>query len=280
MKRAAIFAHYDSDNVIEEYVIHYLKELKKEIDYIVFVSDCNLSEKELNKLSGIADYTIAKRHGEYDFGSYKRGYIYLKGEGALSDYDELLLVNDSCFGFTAPISGLFDKYRDFDFWGMNKNETDTDFHIQSFFILFKKNVFTSKIFDDFMLSVQKEENKDEIIKKYEIGLSKLLISNGFKAASVFKNPIERQITGDLFFGEKNFLIKTLAFKEISPALASFLIRIFVKTSDYPFHLILNYMQNKAVKGSFKNDFKAITKLILRLQLKRRRFYFLGKWFSF
>ena len=38
MKRAAVFAHYDKDKIIDDYVIYYLKSLKEIFDNIVFVS--------------------------------------------------------------------------------------------------------------------------------------------------------------------------------------------------------------------------------------------------
>lgn len=69
----AIFAHYDKDCIIDDYVLFYLKELKNVADRIIFVSDCELDEEQISKLKGIVDYTLAQKHGEYDFGSYKRG---------------------------------------------------------------------------------------------------------------------------------------------------------------------------------------------------------------
>lgn len=73
MNRYAIFAHYDSDNKIEDYVFYYLKELKTVCDYIIFVSDSNLPQNQTVKLDELVDEKIIGRHGEYDFGSYKRG---------------------------------------------------------------------------------------------------------------------------------------------------------------------------------------------------------------
>ena len=85
MRRAAVFAHYDKDNIIDDYVIYYLKALKELAHEIVFVSCKNLSDTEKSKLGGIADFIIAENHDEYDFGSYKRGYLYLKDR--LNDFD-------------------------------------------------------------------------------------------------------------------------------------------------------------------------------------------------
>ena len=38
MHRAVVFAHYDKYNSIQEYVLYYLKELRKVADTIIFVS--------------------------------------------------------------------------------------------------------------------------------------------------------------------------------------------------------------------------------------------------
>ena len=96
MKRLCIFAHYDKDNIIDDYVIYYLNSLKEVCDDIIFVSDNNLQEEERNKLNGIVSKIIAKSHGEYDFGSYKRGFLYL------DSYDD---SND--------LVGLFKEYENF-----------------------------------------------------------------------------------------------------------------------------------------------------------------------
>ena len=93
MKRAVIFAHWDKDLTIDDYVIYYLKELKKVIEKVIFVSANNLPEIETQKLDGIADNIISQEHGEYDFGSYKCGFEILKAEG-LSNYEEIIFAND------------------------------------------------------------------------------------------------------------------------------------------------------------------------------------------
>ena len=164
MKRAVIFAHYDKDNIIDDYVIYYLNALKKIASDIVFVS-CNPVENK-QVLDGIVTKIIDEPHKEYDFGSYKRGYLYLKN-----------------------IFNAMNK-KDCDFWGITKNnfgyKKDKSLfmtkrpHIQSYFIVLKKEVFLSEIFDKYINSIQKEEDKKEIISKYEIGLTELLVQNGFK----------------------------------------------------------------------------------------------------
>ena len=42
MNRVAIFAHYDKKNIIDDYVIFYILELKKIANEVIFVSCCDL----------------------------------------------------------------------------------------------------------------------------------------------------------------------------------------------------------------------------------------------
>lgn len=191
MKRAAVFAHYDKDNLVDEYVIYYLKSLKEVCEKIVFVSCGTLSDSEKHKLNDIADYIIAEPHNEYDFGSYKRGFSYLKNTN-LSEYDELIFANDSCYGPFYSLKNIFEEMesKNIDFWGITKNnfgyrKHPNHFfikrpHVQSYFIVFKKNIFKSGFFEEFIESVKEENHKNLIVSNYEIGLTELLVEKGFK----------------------------------------------------------------------------------------------------
>ena len=194
MKRAVVFAHYDKNNLIEDYVFYYIKALKESGCDVVFVSCRELVQSELKKLGGLIIHSICEKHDEYDFGSYKRGFNYLKT--FLNNYDELIFANDSCYGPIYPISKVFDKMEkeDCDFWGITKNNFGYKKsighlfakrpHIQSYFITFKKNVFESEVFEKFMASIEHQASKKLIVSKYEIGLTEALLENGFKFATL------------------------------------------------------------------------------------------------
>lgn len=179
MRRAAVFAHYDKDKIIDDYVVYYLKALKEIFEVIVFVSCQELSEYEKAKLDGIVDYVIAENHNEYDFGSYKRGYYYLLSKGLEGNFEELGFINDSCYGPLYTLKPIIEQVGECDFWGMTANR-EYGGHIQSFFMVFKKQVFSSKVFKDFIADIKEQDDKFNIVFKYEIGLSKLLKKNGFK----------------------------------------------------------------------------------------------------
>ena len=258
MDRITVFAHYDKNNLIQDYVIYYLRELKKISQKIIFVSDGDISEKELSKLSGIVDYCIAKKHGEYDFGSYKRGYLYAKEQGWLNVCEELILCNDSCYGPLFDIEKYFEEMssKPVDFWGNTANpyvakregenlvSVDSP-HVQSYFVVLKSQVFKSEIFNKFMLSIKKENHKDFIIINYEIGLTKMLQACGY-TWDVYCN--SSKITPH----SQVFHYKELIEKDKNP---------FVKTSIYRWNNIENgiYPSLKIIKNNSNYDIGLIKK---------------------
>ena len=92
-KRIAIFAHFDKEQLIDEYVVNYLLGLAQVSGKIIFVSDGDLADSEREKISIICSDVIAVKHGEYDFGSYKRGFSLLKDKylNELNATEEIIL---------------------------------------------------------------------------------------------------------------------------------------------------------------------------------------------
>lgn len=232
MKRIAIFAHYDKDNLIEDYVVYYLQELKKVVDKIIFVSDSNILKTELEKVDTLISHSIIGKHGEYDFGSYKRGYNLAKELGYLEFYEELVICNDSCYGPLYPFEDMFNTMspKKLDFWGLTLNTEGLNIdmgtikhqkspHIQSYFVVFKPQVFKSDIFDSFINSVQKEDNKNLIIIKYEQGLTSLLSKNNFiydaycNTSKIYTNP-HVQMYEQLIINDHSPLVKTCIYRDL------------------------------------------------------------------
>lgn len=187
-KRIAVFASYSSDGTIADYVVYYLKELKKVCDSIVFIADNPIFPTEIEKIKDIVIYAQFERHNEYDFGSYKRGYMWLKEQGLLKRCDELLICNDSCYGPVYPLKDIFDKMakKDCDFWGVLSN-TEIQYHLQSYFLNFKQNVFNSDCFDNFMTNIQRQDSVQQVILQYETKLTQILNDAGFKSCAFIES---------------------------------------------------------------------------------------------
>lgn len=217
--KVCLFAGYDVAGIIDSYVISYVKELAKFCD-VYYLADSNISEKELSRLSPYVKNAWSCHHGEYDFGSYARLIINFVGWENISQYDDVLFVNDSCY-LIRPLDELFSEMdrRDADWWGLQAtkgvaktryktsnrykekillseiknnyleqydNEYFYDFHVGSYFLSFSNRVVKSDVFRCFVESIGKEKNKLNIIRKYEIGLTRLLINSGFSFDTYMK----------------------------------------------------------------------------------------------
>ncbi len=138
---------------------------------------------EVEKLRGLVAVAKFERHGQYDFGSYRRGLEIARSEGLLdaSVADELVVINDSNYGPVYPFSESFDKMasRECDFWGYTGYNAFGNIHISSYFFDFRRKVIDSGLLDDFLSGVSGKVERDKVIMKFEFRLTKFLEGVGF-----------------------------------------------------------------------------------------------------
>ncbi len=173
-----IFSHYDKDNIIDEYVVYYLKKLSEQGFDIVFVSTVeSLSQNEIEKILPFCRDVLVKENIGYDFGAWQTGISYLKDELFL--YESVLLCNDSVYAPIYPFAEMFQKMQGrFDFWGVTDSH-EIYHHLQSYFMVFDKKVVKSEVFQDIWKNYKVYKIKRNIILQYEIGLSQRLLKAGF-----------------------------------------------------------------------------------------------------
>lgn len=174
-KRCAIFVGYSFDGTIPDYNIYYIKELKKVCDNVIYILDNPIVSKELDKVKDLVNYAEFRHHGGYDFGSWRKGLVYLREHQLLDKFDSIILANDSCYGPVYPFANLLDKMKEStaDFWGL-VDSIDGPYHLLSFFYYFKKNVFTDPYFLDFFLKLPKKMKFEDAWLKGEKGLTMYL----------------------------------------------------------------------------------------------------------
>ncbi len=184
MKRIALFAHYDRDGIIDDYVTYYLRGLTRVAERILFISDCELRDGEAAKLEGLAELAFAERHGEYDFGSWKRGLAHLNYD--LTGWDELIIANNSCYAPVFPFEDVFERMSVVrcDFWSPSANQIKGKLdHLSSYFLVFRRAVLKDEDFLSFWKRVGPQPNAAAVIAKYERGLSRLLCEKGYRTGS-------------------------------------------------------------------------------------------------
>ena len=199
-RRACIFASFTRHGFTTEETLHYLRELKKQVDYLVFVADSKAKDETINVIENIADALIIGRHEEYDFGSYKRGFDLLDRSGILNNIDDLLFCNDSVdfVGSQDDLNNIFNMAKSYDAYGIctatygfgdkikrHKYEWIKSPHVQSYFVSLRKRVFSSSEFKKAIYSIKKIKHKTDIIRRYEMGLTRFLDKHGFTHGSYY-----------------------------------------------------------------------------------------------
>ena len=187
IKRLFLFAAYDVDAIVDKTLLYYLNELSKFGD-IVLTMDNDVSDIELKKFSSVPNllHVMAKRHGEYDFGSYKRNYQWAQNKKILDKYDWVYLVNDSVCGPLYDLRPVLDNLESSkaDFTGMFSYEDyRIPLHTQSWFVGLSAKVAQSDVFDKFINSIVAQSDKETVIFGYEARMSQLLLQSGYKMYS-------------------------------------------------------------------------------------------------
>lgn len=209
--RACFFAHYDQDGIIDDYVVHYIRELKKVCNDIIFASVSNISTEEQKKLDGLVKTFINRKNEGYDFGSWRDGIKSIGFEN-LSQYTEIVLANDSCYGPVYDIEKMFakmDQTNDLDAWSITISYQATK-HMQSYFLVLRKNVFQQQFFIDFFKNIGHRNHKIDYITEFEVGLSKLIIKNQCKIEAYCKIRVYDLIISSLIFKVKSVFLKNFS----------------------------------------------------------------------
>ena len=183
MKRLFLFAFYDPQGVVGESALRYLEALRGLGD-IVLATDCYLQPGEADKLAPLVKAYTAERHGEYDFGSYKRAFLLAD----LSAYDRVYLVNDSVVGPLFPLEPYLERMEALGTgaFGLALHPSRRGRHLQSWFIGLKPSVFRAPWFREFLLSVTAAGSKEAVCDRYENGLARLLDAHSIPYAGLYE----------------------------------------------------------------------------------------------
>ena len=183
VRRVAVVAHFDAEGLLTAMTRRLLDGLLRHAERIVLVST-RLSSDQIEGLDDRITVIVRENVG-YDFYSFRTGVLAVQ---ALYSYDELIIANDSAF--LVDPSGMaraFSKMQSVDcgVWGMTESQ-QVSRHLQSYFLVFRKEVFFTQYFNQFWRDVRVLDDKWEIILSYEIGLTQWLLHHGVKIAAAFE----------------------------------------------------------------------------------------------
>jgi hypothetical protein len=182
-RRLCFFAHYHPCAIVADYVLAYLRELKRAGFTVVVLSTAALSDPERAKLRGACAMLIERDNVGLDFG----GWIEAFARFSPIEAELLLLANDSVYGPLHDLSAFIDRLTAVpaDFYGAVESWEGGP-HLQSWFLLLRPTAYRSRAFVELMTRpVPADLPKIDIIHRYEMALLERLTEEGLRHHAAF-----------------------------------------------------------------------------------------------
>ncbi|MNZ23890.1 Rhamnan synthesis protein F [compost metagenome] len=192
-KSAAVVAHFDVNDHLEDNFRTVLSCLGARFDHVILVSTSSLDDSELISI-GNNILLIKRPNFGYDFYSYKVGLHHARELGC---NQQILLVNSSFVvcddeAFSETLSKLLNAGNEQDVVALTES-LQFQWHLQSYLILLSSRTLQLGEFREFWDRVQPLNSKLEIILSYEIGLSRLITEHQLHATALFKPKFSERI---------------------------------------------------------------------------------------
>lgn len=295
MDQVCLFAHFDKDNRVDDYVRYYLKNIKQLGFSTIFISSSQLCDADLERIRADCHDIILRENAGFDFGSWSTGLAKYRD----SINGRLLLANDSVYGPIGNLAKALDRLfrTPADFYGMVESIEATP-HLQSWFLLFEPWVIKSKEFVTILNQPFHKMTKEQIIESGELALSRQLVASGFHYEALFRNDrahlMSQRHTANpmLLFWRELLLMEGVPFLKVELLRdnpievedAETILRV-VETVDPTLYQVIKLHTTRAAhrKTSFRRPFLSRRKYVLirqryRLQQDGRRVA--GVWNSF
>lgn len=208
-RRLAIYAFYDSVGHVPDYVTFKLKALKEHVEKLVVVVNGVIDDDGRARIEAIGASVHVRPNTGYDIWGYRFGLIEVVGWNQVDHFDEVLLLNSTFYGPLYPFSELFGEMesRDTDFWGITGFKGPVpngftfqgmiSFHIQSYFMAFRKRVTSSRAFRDWWELLPPLDSYVEAVLKHETRFTEFLAQQGFRY-SLYCDPLRYKVVNPAF----------------------------------------------------------------------------------
>lgn len=184
--RIIIMACYIPTGEIEEFKKKLIEMISVYADYFIIASNGAVSKQTYSFFNEYASSVLIRENIGYDGGAYKDVISGLD----LDRYDELLLMNDTFYGFFYPLDVFFEQSQNapnVDFWGLTRFSGGFgDYgeyvspHIQGYFLLVKSSMLHSDAFRLFWDTLEYPMSYTEAICNFEVRFTTFFQEFGFR----------------------------------------------------------------------------------------------------
>jgi lipopolysaccharide biosynthesis protein len=180
--RFCLFAHFDPDDHVDDYVIHHLQDLRRAGVHVVFITTSRLASVGHARIVPLCAAVIERENIGVDFGSWVTALLAYPG---LMQTRLLLMANDSVYG---PMHALETMLREMeesacDFFAVTES-LEIKPHFQSYFLGFKRDCLRSSPLNTFLGGIDLLRRKHRIIHEYEIEMREYLERHGLRGKAL------------------------------------------------------------------------------------------------
>jgi len=190
MRRLCIFSFYDAQGIVDDYVIYFLKQMSAHVERILFYSNGPLARNAEIGLRELDCEVIQRPNVGFDVLAYKEG-LQLIDFDKRGIYDEVLMVNHTCYGPIFPFDELFSSMsrRQCDFWGITAHLEMTPnpftgtgtlpYHLNSNFIVVRKVMLQSQAFRNYWESLSATDSYAQAVQSHEAVFTNFFTKLGY-----------------------------------------------------------------------------------------------------
>ena len=289
MHRICLFSFYDEQGVVDDYVLYFLKELGKFVEKTLFISNGPLSKDSEAALQGLVSEVSLRPNTGFDVLAYKEGLekIDFDREG---QYDEVLMVNHTCFGPIFPFAELFEEMekRQCDFWGVTAHMEMTPnpftgtgtlpYHLNTNFVAVRSSMLRSLSFRQYWENLEEQATYETAIMSHEAVFTEYFTKLGYRCESYldckkYGTHYPAMLDIDETLIDRNPLLKRRAFFHDPRFLEHYAadvpraLRVLEQTSDYDTSMIWRNVSRVAELRTLNTN-AALTSILPDVRLKQ------------
>lgn len=211
-RRLLIYVVYDRRGDVEDYIPYALTALRANCARIVVVVNGDLTDAGRAALAPVSDEIIVRDNRGYDIWGYKDGLDHVGG--AVAEYDEVVLANDTWFGPVRPFAPVFEQMdaRPLHFWGMTDHVrvephpfTQTGYlpyHLQSYWLAARRELVLSDEWISYWRDLPAMDTYADAVTKHEGVFTEQFTGYGFVGEVAFPTLTDRVENHAVLYAEQ------------------------------------------------------------------------------
>ena len=195
--KIAILSTYIPNTRAHTAAVTLISQLKA-LGYTTIIVDTSPkpSLRESVKDKSQASIYMYRKNVGWDFSSWIAAMVHPDTRALLESAEELLWLNDSCFGPLTDMSAMLSDAREkeVDFWGLTSS-IQIEPHLQSYFLRFSKRAIDAGLLSNFIADYNFPMVKSDIIQEGEVRLTSYAKDLGLSvgAAFAYEDIVERYL---------------------------------------------------------------------------------------